>query len=115
MYLIRAEADVRAGNAGQALLDVNRIRERSGATPLGSVTLASVLRERQLELAFEGFRIHDLRRTAGIVIAAIPASLGPPPTAAVPAVLATDPRFILPIPQREINNNENLVQNEFYR
>jgi tetratricopeptide (TPR) repeat protein len=105
MYLIRAEADVRAGNIAAATQDVNLIRERSGATPKATVTLADVLLERQLELAFEGFRIHDLRRTNGIVIAA---------TATVPAVRATDKRFILPIPQREINNNTLLVQNDFY-
>ncbi|RZK38761.1 MAG: RagB/SusD family nutrient uptake outer membrane protein, partial [Hymenobacter sp.] len=33
MYLIRAEADVRAGNTTAALADVNRIRTRSGAIP----------------------------------------------------------------------------------
>ncbi|MBF9238215.1 RagB/SusD family nutrient uptake outer membrane protein [Hymenobacter sp. BT683] len=111
MYLIRAEADVRAGNAAQARNDINLIRTRSGASPKASVTLADVLRERQLELAFEGFRIHDLRRTNGIVIQAVPAT---PDSPAQPAVPASDPRFVLPIPQREINNNPNLVQNEFY-
>lgn len=111
MYLIRAEADVRAGSTGQALLDVNAIRQRSGATPLTTVALADVLRERQLELAFEGFRIHDLRRTNGIVIPAVPATATAP---AAPAVLASDQRFVLPIPQREINNNANLTQNPGY-
>ncbi len=106
MYLIRAEADVRAGSTASATQDVNLVRERSMATPLTAVTLADVLLERQLELAFEGSRIHDLRRTNGIVIAA---------TASAPAVRATDGRFILPVPQREINNNTLLVQNDFYR
>ena len=106
MYLIRAEADVRASNVASALQDINTIRERSGASTKTTVTLADVLRERQLELAFEGFRIHDLRRTNGIVV---------PAAGAKPAVLATDARFILPIPQREINNNSLLVQNDFYK
>lgn len=106
MYLIRAEADVRANNTLSATQDVNTIRERSGASPKTTVTIADVLQERQLELAFEGFRIHDLRRTGGNVIAA---------TANTVAVKATDARFILPIPQREINNNPNLVQNDFYK
>jgi hypothetical protein len=117
MYLIRAEADVRAGNTSRALQDVNLVRTRSGATPLTAVTLADVLLERQLELAFEGFRIHDLRRVNGIVIPAVPAqpAVGSTPaTPFVPAVLASDARFILPIPQREINNNSNLTQNPGY-
>ncbi|MDJ0363546.1 RagB/SusD family nutrient uptake outer membrane protein [Hymenobacter sp. H14-R3] len=117
MYLIRAEGDVRAGNTASATRDVNTIRARSGATPYQAATLDIVLRERQLELAFEGFRIHDLRRTNRIVIAAIaakPATADAPATPAVPAVLASDQRFILPIPQREINNNSLLTQNAGY-
>ncbi|MGY3088816.1 tetratricopeptide (TPR) repeat protein [Hymenobacter sp. UYAg731] len=108
MYLIRAEADVRAGNAADALADVNRIRTRSGATPLTAVTLEDVLHERQLELAFEGFHIYDLKRTNATIAPAVPAT---PDNPAVPAVLANDPKLILPIPQHDINLNELLVQN----
>jgi len=111
MYLIRAEGDVRSGNTASATRDVNAIRSRSGATPLSTVTIDNVLRERQLELAFEGFRIHDLKRTNGVVIAAVPA-VGTTP--AVAEVRANDARFVLPIPQREINNNANLKQNPGY-
>jgi tetratricopeptide (TPR) repeat protein len=111
MYLIRAEASVRAGNVASATEDVNTVRSRSGATDLSTVTLSDVLRERQLELAFEGFRIHDLKRVNGVVIAAVPATSTAP---AVPEVRASDARFVLPIPQREINNNTNLKQNPGY-
>lgn len=98
MYLTRAEADVRAGNVASALADVNTIRRRSNATPLTTVTLADVLLERQLELAFEGFRIHDLKRT------------GRP----VGSLASNSPTLVLPIPQREINNNSLLTQNTGY-
>ncbi len=98
MYLTRAECDVRAGNATQATRDVNIIRQRSNASPLATVTLDDVLLERQLELAFEGFRVYDLKRT-GRAIGTLPAN---------------SPRLILPIPQREINNNSNLKQNPGY-
>ena len=120
MYLIRAEAAVRAGNAAAALPDLNVVRNRAGATPLTLVDLtpaptnglAAVLRERQLELAFEGFRIHDLRRTDGVVA---PARTGPP---AVAAILATDDRLVLPIPKRETDLNPSpntpLAQNPGY-
>lgn len=111
MYLIRAEADVRAGRTADALADVNRIRSRSGAMPLTTVTLASVLNERQLELAFEGFHIYDLKRTNAVIVQAIPASGTDP---AVPAVTASDAKLILPIPQHDINLNGLLVQNAGY-
>jgi hypothetical protein len=117
MYLTRAECDVRAGNTVSALADINRVRTRSGASRLTSVTIDNVLLERQLELAFEGFRIHDLRRTNRVVITAVPAQPATdttPATPFVPAVLASDARFILPIPLREINNNPNLTQNAGY-
>lgn len=111
MYLIRAEANVRIGNPLLAVQDVNTVRSRSGASPLDAVTIDDVLLERQLELAFEGFRIHDLKRVNGIVIAAAAATATTP---AVAEVRASDARFILPIPQREINNNPNLKQNPGY-
>ena len=121
MYLIRAEAAFRAVNSAAALRDLNVIRNRAGATPLTLVDLtatdglAIVLRERQLELAFEGFRIHDLRRTNGIVAPARPATSTTP---AVPPVLASDDRLVLPIPKRETDlntaPNTPLAQNPGY-
>ena len=117
MYLIRAECDVRAGNSVSALNDVNLIRKRSNAIPRTAVALADVLRERQLELAFEGFRLYDLKRTGQNVREfqpAIPGTGGAPDTPAVPALSANDPIEILPIPYQEINTNPNLVQNPGY-
>jgi len=103
MYLIRSECDIRAGNSG--LVDLNRVRQRSGADPLTSAGVPEVLLERQLELAFEGFRLYDLKRTNGVVR---------PARATAPAILANDPQEILPIPYQEINNNSNLTQNAGY-
>jgi len=109
MYLIRAETAFRAGDVTTALDDINRIRTRSSATPLttSNLTLAAILKERQLELAFEGFRIYDLKRTNTDLVKT--ASNG---TTTVTSI--TDPILVLPIPQREINVNANLVQNEGY-
>jgi len=106
-YLIRAEAAFRTGNLSTALADINRIRTRSGATPLtaNGLTLNAILLERQRELAFEGFRIHDLKRTGTDII--IPGDM--PTTLPI-----TSPRLLLPIPQREINVNSSLTQNESY-
>lgn len=105
MYLTRAEANLRAGTAVGAtpLADVNRIRERAGLDPLAAVTLDDVLRERRLELDFEGQLLHDLKRTGG-TISTVNGDLP-----------ATASRFVFPIPQREMDANPNLVQNDYYQ
>ncbi|OGX82348.1 RagB/SusD family nutrient uptake outer membrane protein [Hymenobacter glacialis] len=113
MYLIRAEAAFRAGDLTTALADLNRIRTRSGATPLTLADLtpanglATILRERQLELAFEGFRIHDLKRTGTNLV-----------TSNGTVILITDNRLVLPIPKRETDLNDPanpvLIQNPGY-
>jgi len=113
MYLIRAETAFRAGDRATALADVNRIRQRSGATPLtdADLTLEAILQERQLELAFEGFRIYDLKRTNTDLRRASVDKDGNPITIVTPI---TNNRLTLPIPQREINVNPSLVQNPGY-
>jgi tetratricopeptide (TPR) repeat protein len=110
MYLIRAETAYRAGDVDVALADINRIRTRSGATALTAdqLSLPIILRERQLELAFEGFRIYDLKRTNTDIF--IPAA-GSNPATTFPI---TSNRLVLPIPLREINVNTTLVQNPGY-
>jgi len=101
MYLIRAETAFRAGDLNEALSDINTIRLRSNATPLtaSTLTLASILRERQLELAFEGFRLHDLKRTGTNIF--VPASGSDPAR----EIDINSDILVLPIPQREINVN----------
>ncbi|HMO62020.1 MAG TPA: RagB/SusD family nutrient uptake outer membrane protein [Ferruginibacter sp.] len=100
LYLTRAEANFRLGTevGDTPLNDVNRIRTRSSLTGLGTVTLADILKERYLETAFEGNRLHDIKRTRGTQS----------------GTAWNSPKLILPIPQREIDVNKNLVQNEGY-
>ena len=111
MYLIRAETAVRAGQAATATADINLIRARSGASRKSTVTLSDVLLERQLELAFEGARVYDQKRNNEVIRPFIPATATSP---AYPIINANDANTILPIPQREINNNANLTQNAGY-
>ncbi|WP_078063332.1 RagB/SusD family nutrient uptake outer membrane protein [Solirubrum puertoriconensis] len=128
LYLTRAEANFRLGAAVGASpwADVNRIRARAQADSLNPVilkdannvpiidpttnqpqknpnarqiTLAQILRERELELAFEGFRLHDYRRTQRDISTAIPWN---------------SPRLVMPIPQHEINLGNALPQNPGY-
>jgi len=65
MYLIRAESNIRLGApyvGATPLDDYNTIHTRAGLTPADSVTLNDIILERRLELAFEGHRIHDIKR-----------------------------------------------------
>lgn len=100
MYLVRAETNLRLNTSVGAtpLADVNLIRARANATPLTAVDLAAILLERRLELAFEGQQLADIKRTAGTV--------GTTPYNAN--------NLVLPIPQREIDTNKQLVQNPGY-
>lgn len=96
MFLIRAECKVRLGlNADD---DYNAIRARAGVSPKTGVTLADVLYERRLELAFEGHRIHDIKRLKG----------------SVDGLRWDDDKLVFPIPAREMEVNKNLVQNPGY-
>lgn len=100
MYLTRAEANLRLNTQVGAtpLSDVNAIRTRAGLKAATTVTVESVLRERHLELAFEGHMLHDLKRTRR--------NVGTLPY--------NSPKLIMPIPQREMDVNKQLVQNEGY-
>jgi len=110
MYLIRAEALLNGASVSGAtpLADVNMIRNNRGATPLGSIAIADVYRERRMELCFEGHQMFDLARTGrsltrtdfdGAVNKDIP---------------FPDYRWAFPIPQQEMDANENMEQNPGY-
>ncbi|WP_417941473.1 RagB/SusD family nutrient uptake outer membrane protein [Flavobacterium sp. RS13.1] len=64
MYLTRAEANYHTG--GDALADINIIRDRVDLAPKtgisGPTLLKQIYKERRLELAFEGLRLFDIRR-----------------------------------------------------
>jgi tetratricopeptide (TPR) repeat protein len=100
LYLTRAEANQRNSTSVGAtpLSDVNAIRTRAGLPALTAVTLADILKERKLELAFEGQSLPDAKRLQ----------------TAVGTLAWNSPKLILPIPQREMDVNKQLVQNEGY-
>ncbi|MBK6947810.1 MAG: RagB/SusD family nutrient uptake outer membrane protein [Haliscomenobacter sp.] len=100
MYLIRAESNQRLGTAIGAtpLADYNTVHTRAGLPAANSVTLNQILLERRLELAREGFKIHDMKRLKQSV-----------------ATLAYNAdKLVFPIPQREVDANSNLLQNGGY-
>ena len=100
MYLIRAECNEMLGTevGNTPLEDINLLRERSDAVPFESINADMIYEERIRELAFEGFRIHDIKR--------LKKSVGDLPY--------DDPKLVFPIPENEINLNPNLFQNPGY-
>ncbi|MCH4551685.1 RagB/SusD family nutrient uptake outer membrane protein [Aestuariibaculum lutulentum] len=62
-YLIAAEAYLQSNNPGNALARVNTVRQRAGADSVSNVDLDFILEERARELAGEGMRWLDLKRT----------------------------------------------------
>jgi tetratricopeptide (TPR) repeat protein len=102
LYLTRAECNFRLGSAvgAKPVDDINAIRERAGLDDYtaGELTLDDILRERALELSFEGFTLHDEKRLE-LNVGILPWN---------------SPKLIYPIPQREIYANPNLTQNEGY-
>lgn len=120
MYLIRAEANFREGTAigASPLDDINTIRERADADLLSAVTLDAILLEREFELSFEGFLIHDIKRTKrDISVTVMVDHDNDPDTDPVPtlSIISYDaPRLVYPIPQREMDVNPLLEPNPGY-
>ncbi len=100
MYLIRAETNFRENTTvgDTPINDVNLIRGRSSATVFTTLTLPVILNERELELGFEGFFLHDAKRTQSNV-----------------GGLAYDnDKLVLPIPRAALDANDLLEQNPGY-
>jgi hypothetical protein len=101
LYLIRAEANARLGTSVGAtpLADINRIRRRANlADAVIAPSVEEIYMERRRELAFEGFGIHDAKRFKRTID-------GRP---------WNDNKLVFPIPFRELNANNKLVQNPGY-
>lgn len=107
MYLIRAESNFIAQSEGSPIAgpnspleDVNMVRNRALAEPFTSpIMLEQIRAERYLELCWEGFRLHDLKRYE-MNVGALPYNAG---------------NLILPIPRQEMEINPLLEQNPFYQ
>ncbi|QJD98152.1 RagB/SusD family nutrient uptake outer membrane protein [Mucilaginibacter robiniae] len=65
LYLIAAEAAAKSGNAGNALTALNALKTARGVATVsssGTTLIQDIKDERFRELAFEGFRLFDLKR-----------------------------------------------------
>ncbi|MFZ0599157.1 MAG: RagB/SusD family nutrient uptake outer membrane protein [Flavobacterium sp.] len=110
LYLIRAEAALENNQPSLAMADVNTIRARANATLLTSTSnlKEDILLERRKELCFEGHLFFDIvRHHKGIT--RNDGCISTNCSMAYPSL-----KFVLPIPQYNINLNLNLQQNESY-
>lgn len=116
--LLLAEALNEQGKSADALIPLNRVRQRAGlaaATTTNKDDLRTIIyHERRVELAFENHRWTDLLRT-GRALAVINA-FGPvikleQPFLASDAYVIDQNKLLFPIPQPEIDLNPAMVQN----
>ncbi|MEL6863045.1 MAG: RagB/SusD family nutrient uptake outer membrane protein [Bacteroidota bacterium] len=102
VYLMRAEAKLRNGDAAGALADVNAVRNARGTSPLADIDLDAMLQERAFEFYYESHRRTDLIRFGKF-------------NDAWTEKPATDVnKRVFPIPLNALAASSNLVQNMGY-
>ncbi len=127
VLLMKAEALSQLGRFNEALTIINDIRERADVTPVSlpdskTAYEDAILKERALELAFEGKRWFDLLRMGrrdnysrkskliDILVSNVPST-----QKRILATKLTNPLgWYLPIHETEIERNKNLDQNPYY-
>ncbi|MEN2282247.1 RagB/SusD family nutrient uptake outer membrane protein [Algoriphagus sp. SE2] len=108
MYLIRAEARYRSGDATGAIADINALRSKRGLDPVAGLTgdalFAQIMNERRVEFAVEGHRWFDLKRN-GMDITK---------HGSFETVPYSDYRLLAPLPADQLQLNELLQDNPGY-
>jgi hypothetical protein len=125
IILLKAEAQNETSDISGALTSLNLVRKRAGLVNQTATTnedlRAKILKERRLELAFEGHRFDDLVRL-GIFVSTMNGlndykfTCGDGKQSAPIKINynATNEKILCPIPQRERDTNPNLTQNPGY-
>ena len=127
VLLMKAEALSQLGRYNEAYRLISEIRDRAGIGPLNIANTAvayedAILQERALELAYEGKRWFDLLRMGRrndyarkSKLIEIIVSNAPSTQKRILATKLTNPLgWYLPIYEKEIERNKNLVQNPYY-
>lgn len=113
MYLIRAEAYANTNRGSEAVGDLKAIMARaSGLSPDDlnvsedeATLLIMIDKERARELAFEGHRFYDIIRRKQSLIRPVKTN------STVQEISYPSDLFVLPIPQKELDTNTNIVPN----
>jgi len=117
MYLIRAEARAENNDLTGAAADLNALRSAriNGYTPVvlasKDAAITEIMQERFKELPLEGHRFWDLKRK-GLPVVRLTVDL--PQVNAATTLPAGNFRFLLPIPNAEIQANPLIQQNPGY-
>ncbi|MCI1784656.1 MAG: RagB/SusD family nutrient uptake outer membrane protein [Bacteroidales bacterium] len=114
--LMKAEAEYRLGDKGEALIDVNLIRDRAGAGEDKEITLDAILNERAAELAWEGLRRQDQIRFCTFTQPTADRYTGVKHNASAGNYNNDTQGYtmVFPIPYSIINLNKNMTQNPGY-
>lgn len=118
IYCIAAEAASYGGNDANALTAINALRVARGVAAFtgisGTALQTAIQQERTRELAFEGFRLDDLKRWHLGFNGRLPQNVNAIQAGATYEQLnisADDPKFVWGIPSQDITVNPNLTQN----
>ncbi|WP_343686275.1 RagB/SusD family nutrient uptake outer membrane protein [Chryseobacterium gleum] len=122
MYLIKAEARVAANDLVGAATQIKKIRDaRNFIAPVALPVYANaqagwkdILKERRVELAFEGHRYIDLKRLGTLAGEQIDRNSRDTENMNEKTMAPSDYRFTLPIPFEEMNANSTIQQNSGY-
>jgi len=122
IYLIKAEAQARLTSLPNAAQTVKELRDARFPTPQDlpsyndlSDALTDILKERRIELAFEGQRYLDLKRIGGELNLGVTRNQVDCGSFSAPCALPrSSNKFTFPIPQAELNANSNVEQNPGY-
>ena len=120
-YLIKAEAQARMDDFDGAAATIDMLRDARYGSDQPTPSYASleeaiddILFERRLELAYEGHRYIDIKRTRDITNEGIIRNSNDCGGGTPCELEVDDFRFTLPIPQAEVDVNANIIQNPGY-
>lgn len=110
LYFIKAEAAIQLGQLELGKDQINIIKARANASPLTTTVglMDELIKEKRREFAFEGHLFFDLARNQKSIMR---------DAGCISQSCHLDypsPKYVLPIPQANINLNSNLLQNESY-
>ena len=123
VYLNYAEAQLKLGNAEEARVWVNKVRQRAAMPdiPIGGLTWERYMKERRVELAFEEHRFWDVRRWKVATVTETEPAFGMKIENTGGTLTYTpfkwedrifeEKHYLFPIPQSEREKNPNLSQN----
>lgn len=122
IYLLHAEALACTGDLEGAADYVNKVRERAKLADIPvpaskDEAIDAILKERRLELAFEGFRFFDLVRHSSPEddrVKKVHDAMNAEDSYWQSRIPMDPTHYLLPVPTEALNNNPNLKQNAGY-